>query len=274
LKDEVGDSLAVIAYHLSDAFANSDASGRQSYYGVQYIPTTWYDDGVYEGYRNYSEARSWFNQRKNIAPEAEITLFGDYNQANGQGWVTVRIKNISSSLLTGYCRFAICQRDTPYAWQGEDSFYFIERKMLPSYSGTYVSIPVGNSTEVTQSFTVQSSWERDDCYIVAFVQKSDMEIAQSAESDLEELTPGIEEMDSQGEPFFTISPSPTHNYLNLKFREKNILVQLIDCTGAVRKQILAKEQKLTIPLNEFSPGIYFCRVIKGDEEQIQKFIKL
>ena len=40
---EVGDSLAVVAYHLSDAFTVPGCTSRQSYYNVTGIPDVWFN---------------------------------------------------------------------------------------------------------------------------------------------------------------------------------------------------------------------------------------
>jgi len=44
-------------------------------------------DGIWTipggGSSNYQQYRNAFNSRKNVAPRAEITLVGDYNQTNG-----------------------------------------------------------------------------------------------------------------------------------------------------------------------------------------------
>lgn len=201
LKHEVGDSLTIIAYHCwaSDPFNNVDAEGRQSYYSVSGIPHVWFDGvgsvlGAGSVPSAYNAYRSWFNNRKVIAPEVEITITGDYNPSTGAGSATATLLNVTSDTLDGICHFVICQRDTPYVWY-LDSLFGIERKMYPNYNGTSVTILPGQTEQVTQSFTVEESWERDDCYLTVFVQKTGAtkEIAQAAEIDLLNLV-GVKEI--------------------------------------------------------------------------------
>lgn len=192
MKQEVGDSLTIIGYHRrSDGWHNADGDGRASYYGVSATPTIicegtelpWDGGANY----NYNGFRKEFNELKVIPPDAEIILTGEYDESSGEGSVTASIKNITSSGISGKCYFAICQKDTPFVWQTETELHHIERKMLPDYNGTSVSIDADDSTEVTQSFTVQSSWQRDNCYVVVFIQNSSEEILQTIELDLLEL---------------------------------------------------------------------------------------
>ncbi|MGB3480453.1 MAG: FlgD immunoglobulin-like domain containing protein [bacterium] len=223
LKHEVGDSLTIIAYHCwaSDPFNNTDAEGRESYYSVGGIPHMWFDGvgsvlGAGSVSSAYNAYRNWFNNRKVIPPEVAITITGDYDPSTGVGSATASLLNVTLDTLDGICHFVICQRDTPYVWY-LDSLFFIERKMYPNYNGTSVTIPPGQIEQVTHSFTVVGSWERDDCYLTVFVQRPvtvSKEIVQASEIDLINLV-GIEESPAGTmDPVFGLSqnvPNPVRD---------------------------------------------------------------
>jgi hypothetical protein len=133
---------------------------------------------------NYNGFRREFDRLKEIPPEVEIVLSGTYDPATGEGSVTATVKNITSENISGKVHFAICQKDTPFVWYDATMLRHIERKMLPDSNGTSISLDADESTNVTESFTVETSWQRDNCYLVAFVQDSDTDILQAIEIDL------------------------------------------------------------------------------------------
>lgn len=175
LKQEVGDSVAIIAYHLSDPFSIPEASARQSYYGVRYVPTVRFD-GVLEivgGHQtqpvNY---RPYFDQRIIVAPLIEIELrVLNYNRNTGIGQAEVTINNISNSFVEGYLRCALVGKETLYYWQNQTHLYEICLDMFPNdASGQYVSLQMGQSFCDTYDFIIPYGWRNRECSIVAFLQ--------------------------------------------------------------------------------------------------------
>jgi thiol-disulfide isomerase/thioredoxin len=259
LKHEVGDSLTIIAYHCwaSDPFNNPDAEGRESYYSVGGIPHVWFDGvgsvlGAGSVPSAYNVYRWWFNNRKVISPEVEITITGNYDQYTGMGSATASLLNVISDTLEGICHFVICQRDTPYVWY-LDSLFYIERKMYPNYNGTSVTIPPGQTEQVIQSFTVAASWERDDCYLTVFVQKPIVprEIVQAAEIDLRDLV-GIEESPAGTmDPVFGLSqnvPNPVRGGKTaISYtisRSGPVTLKIYDKTGSLVRTLIDSDNEI------------------------------
>lgn len=278
LQNEVGDSLTIIAYHPSgsDPFYNSDAVGRANYYSIPGYPTCWWDGvgSVVGGSSStYNQYRQWFNGRRNRQPFVEITLIGDYDPSNGQGWATARMKNIVDTTVTGMCHFAIVQSDTPYYWQGEDSLHWIERKMLPNYSGTSVTIAPNETKEVTQNFTVQSSWLRDKCYLTVFVQSTGYpkEILQAAEEDLVNL--GVSEGTNGKVRIAQFGPNPLGNYLMVRLNCDHAVMDITDCSGRLTKSINIDQKEMRIPVGDLRPGVYFCLIKTEEGCETKKFVK-
>ncbi|RKX70126.1 hypothetical protein DRP53_05995 [candidate division WOR-3 bacterium] len=278
LKSEVGDSLTIIAYHSSgsDPFYNVDASGRASFYHLGGYPTCWWDGvgSVVGGSPStYNQYRQWFNGRKRRQPFVEITIVGDYNPQTGEGWATARIKNIMDTTITGMCHFVIVQRDTPYYWQGEDSLHWIERKMLPNYNGTSVTIAPNETKEISQSFSIPSSWLRDKCYLTVFVQSigTAREILQAAEEDLVNL--GVDENKESAVEVGLIS-TILHDQLVIRSGQSRIEVTIVDGLGRIQKRLNIAGGDAEISLRSLPSGIYFCRIRSGKDYQLTKFIKL
>ena len=143
MKQEVGDSLSIIAYHIrSDGWHNTDGNGRSSFYSVSGTPTlicngedlAWNGGSNY----NYNGFRKKFDELKGIPPDVEIALSGEYDQSTGEGSVTATVKNISADNISGKCHFAICQTDTPFVWYDATELHQqltrMSLRMLPNLS--------------------------------------------------------------------------------------------------------------------------------------------
>ncbi len=189
LKQEVGDLVAIIAYHLSDPFSIPEASARQSYYGVTGIPTVIFD-GVLRrvgGSANQPVPyRDLFDQRIIVAPLVDINLrVLNYNRNTGMGQVEVTVTNLTS-FVEGYLRCAAVGKETLYYWQGQDHLYDVCLDMFPNDAGgQYLSLQMGQSFCDTYDFTIPYGWRERECSIVAFFQdNSSQEIHNGKEVDI------------------------------------------------------------------------------------------
>lgn len=280
LRDEVKDSITIIAYHKEDAFEHSDAKTRFNYYpNVTGLPEHLVINGNYLGRVGYDEVRNAFNEQKNLPDEIELSHSTNYSTNTGEGETTIYIKNISKNAIEGTCQIALCQRDSAEQWggtNGEDTLFAILWKMLPDGEGTTVRIDPDSTYYITQPFTVQESWQRDDCYLTAFIQKSDKQIIQSIEINLEDMT-FVKKFDKniQQHNLVSIKHNPQKRYLliNLNNKYDNAKLKIFNCAGIVKKQVNIHKQNLKIPLNDFSSGTYFCIVEIGDNIERFKFIK-
>ena len=145
--------------------------------------------------------------------------------------------------------------------------------MLPNFVGTSVSINPGETEEVTQNFTVQSSWLRDNCYLTVFLQTTDSprEIAQAEEEDLQNHS--ICEEESEQVQLFELGPNPVSNFLMIHIRCNHAEIEITDCSGRIRKVVVANQQTTRIPITDFNSGIYFCRDKTIDAVETRKFVK-
>lgn len=174
LKQEVGDLVAIIAYHLSDPFSIPEGSARRSYYGVSGIPTVIFDGVLWRVGGSQTQPipyRDLFDQRIIVAPLVDIELqILDYNRNTGIGRVEVTVTNLTS-FVEGYLRCVLIGKETLYYWQNQDHLYDICLDMFPNdASGQYLSLQLGESFCDTYDFTVPYGWRQRECTIVAFFQ--------------------------------------------------------------------------------------------------------
>lgn len=169
-----------MAYHTAgkdndkDAFNNADGNGRSSYYGLQYVPTgifngTKWDVGGWSG--TYNEYRDSVNQQLTVNTPGNLKLKMHYNPSSRTGKVYAEfysVDQITDSNLK--LRYAITESHMHYHWQSQDSLQFIERKMLPNYTGVSLTVNQGQTFADSQTFTMSTSWVDYKCDMVVWIQ--------------------------------------------------------------------------------------------------------
>ena len=168
-----GDSLAVLEYHTSGDFNNSDASGRTSYYSIATVPTAKLDGkrtvgGGSEG--TFGDSLGAYNWEILFTPsQCSNRLDVMYNPITRlleiQTW-TMAIDVMQNPRL----RYAIAESHIYYPWQWLDSLQHVVRKMLPNYQGVFCNAGMGETFYDYQSYTLSSSWVDANCEVVVFVQ--------------------------------------------------------------------------------------------------------
>ncbi|MDI6839674.1 MAG: Omp28-related outer membrane protein [bacterium] len=296
LSKEVGDSMAVMEYHLNDPFSTSETSARANYYNISSIPHMWFDgvlNYVGGGSGNYNQYRNAFNTRKTIPSPLLIALSGSYNQATMQGTVDAHITNTSENQVSGTLQFVLTETNIQYHWQNEDSLFDVVRDMIPNASGEAISIEAGESIDKSRNFTVNPGWDADNCDIVVFVQAGSKEIYQGAKSHIMDL--GIEEnsnLKAQNSKFvescgLEIYPNPFSKETHIVFsilhlaEDSNYLLRIYDITGRLVNSInsMSSTNSTTVTWDckdgtgKFvESGVYFCQLIVGDRSIIKKMI--
>ena len=164
--------MAVLEYHLSDAYANTDGSGRWSYYcpGGGYIPNARFDgrDSVV-GASSVAQAlaayRAKYNAALTYASACTLSIFVDFDSTTRFLKVKSRTTKIDAFSNTRL-RYAIAQNKVTSTWS------HVVRKMLPNYNGVVIpdTLSIGATFADSQSYTLSTSWTPRNCNVVVFVQ--------------------------------------------------------------------------------------------------------
>ena len=155
--------MVTIAYHSGDAYANTAAAARYSYYGVSGTPYVELDGDhqVVGGITNgpmYPVYRAYFDQRKIVPSPLDIGLSCTYDSATRQGRLDIKLKNTTGSAVSGQLQVALCESHIHYVWYGLDSLHHVERNMLPDANGEAVTVPANDSIARTRDFAVDAAW--------------------------------------------------------------------------------------------------------------------
>jgi hypothetical protein len=172
--------LAVLDYHYSDSFQNSDGLGRISYYGISGYPTAKIDGSrtvVGGGTGTFSSYLSNYNYEMQFSPSrCTLNVFVDYNSATRVLKVKARATKVDT-FQNARLRYAIAENRIPKdnsGWPYPFLFHVV-RKMLPNYTGVLIpnALSVGESFVDSQTYTLPSGWNDGNCYVVVFAQDDD-----------------------------------------------------------------------------------------------------
>lgn len=169
--------VAVIEYHYGDSFANTDAQGRISYYGITGYPTAFFDGlNSYVGGSYSSSLYSSYLPRVNsrLAIQSRYTISASGSNDGNAHALTVNItKNEPDTNTNIKLHAAVTESYIQFNWQGQTHLEWVARKMVPNYSGTTVDLS-GTTIEVIVplTFTMNTAWNPMNCELVLFIQNN------------------------------------------------------------------------------------------------------
>ena len=179
-----GCKIGAIAYHNGDPFANNASNARNTYYNITGYPTAHFD-GVLEvvgGDHTQSMYASYlpkYDQRIAVPSSFKVDLtfshVGNNYTVNAQ---VIKLASYTGSNLV--FQLVLTESDIVYSWQGQSQLNFVERLMVPDQNGTALDFSTGDTINLVETFTMNSSWTPENCELVAFIQdNSSKEIMQS-----------------------------------------------------------------------------------------------
>ncbi|HOL23951.1 MAG TPA: T9SS type A sorting domain-containing protein [Candidatus Hydrothermia bacterium] len=180
LEEMYGESLVVIKYHpsSSDPFYHSSSVTRQSFYNVPGYPTSLVsgNKAVIGGWSGViTPLNTYVIQSFNeITPCSISVSITDFNSSTLTCNAKVKVFMTSNTSIpippSLKLRVAILEDSIFYTWQSMNVLRYVVRNMLPSASGTSISLGYGDSVEYNFSFSVPSLGRAPYYYAAAFVQ--------------------------------------------------------------------------------------------------------
>lgn len=216
-----------------------------------------------------STIRGHVRQRKNEEPPVAISMVSSCPQNSGNA--TITIKNISNSSISGKLHFLVKERHVDIPWGGMDESECVNRGMIPGVNGESVTIAAGETLTKERSFTIDSKWEKDNCRLVAFLQKSNKEIVQGCRIKVDEGTPIVT---SKNVKQNTISFKHSGRLLKISSHfQGEHKISIIDLQGRLLKQISLANvgQWFQIP-DAISAGTYIVKIDVTNTAFTQKVI--
>jgi hypothetical protein len=171
-----GCSVAVIANHNGDPFANSYSNARNSYYGITGYPTAKFDGvlSVVGGNHSSSMYPSYlpkYNQRIAIPSCFTIDISG-HNEGLTYYITLVLTKVATNSETNIKAHLVLTESNIVYAWQGQTEIDHTCRLMAPDQNGTVVDFSSLETITLNLEFTLDPAWVTGNLELVAFLQNN------------------------------------------------------------------------------------------------------
>ncbi len=306
LKDEVGDSLCVIALHPStaapqDSFYLASCATLATFYGLSGYPTSIFDgidqfvgsDTAGAGVSQYTDFRAMFDARKGIYSPFGITLNGGYDSDTGS--VTAMINYPGTTPIAVAIRCAIIETSKYMQWPvggsnlPQDTLRDFVRIILPSATGDTITVPNG-VTARNYPFTINNGWNKSKLAIVVWAAlRGQKEVLQSKEIAWSDMVNGV-----AGSPVAVIvprtqllpcQPNPARGQAGINYNLSQagpVSVVLYDITGRKVRTLVSGQQPagshgiMWSGSNDqgrtVAAGVYFVRLQAGDYCAAQKIV--
>ncbi len=177
-----GDSIAILEYHLGDAFENPDAEERIFYYYPQSIA---FPTAIFDGTRELiggdpqliNDYLSIYYEELLIGSPCKLNILVEYDSATRFLKVKSRVTALDT-LSNAHLHYAIAESHIYHHWGSDytlwlDSLHHVARKMLPDYNGVAFNIDSGQSFVDSQTCLLDSAWNDKNCFVVVFAQRDD-----------------------------------------------------------------------------------------------------
>jgi len=190
LIDNQNAQIAVISYQTGyysiPEYNNSDSQGRHTYYAsdITGYPTTIFGGEHIPIFNNSQQYLDHYNNEMAELSPVSLTLsFTDNGNGNISLNSTITEESAAGSNLK--LMIAITETNIDQNWLTESVLYDVNRKMLANYNGTSFDFMSSSSVIISESFTMDPSWDRDYLSAVVFVQNSvTKEVLQAAKISL------------------------------------------------------------------------------------------
>jgi hypothetical protein len=181
LKD-AGYDIAAIAYHTSafsiPQFYTPETNARAGYYSFSGYPTAFFDGvlnyvgGGSAGQTTFPQYLNLYNQR--IGVQSQFNIAMSYENVGGNNYeATVTIEKVVTTTYNNIVlQLVLTESNIPYTWHGMSMLNSVTRDMIPTQNGTPLDFSGGNVIELTLPFTMEPSWEKENCELIAFVQNN------------------------------------------------------------------------------------------------------
>lgn len=305
-----GERVAPVAYYTNTAAPYYTPEGYSRwhtypppyYYGGSYVyawPWLWLDGCPDPGYA-YSSWESYLLNRLAVPSNVALDLSGTYDSATRAGSITIMLHNEGSSSLAGRVQCVVTESELYYVAPNQlDWHHFVMRDMVPTHTGTPVTLGPGEQAAVTLPFQLQAPWVEEECDLVCFFQdtafqpNNTLEVWQGAKIPIPELlspaavgAPGQDRLSAR--PALVLhpaQPNPGRPETVLTFdvrQSSDVRLAIHDATGRCIATLHQGFQSagthtvswtgLTDTGDEAPAGVYFCRLESGSMSQTQQLL--
>ncbi|MCX7953802.1 MAG: hypothetical protein N3A01_01275 [Bacteroidales bacterium] len=254
------DPVAIINYHVSDNYSNSDGNIRLSYYNLEGTPTAWCDgvlsmEGGSINQSLYPYYSQMFQQRIPIPSTHSINLIVTQQGLN-QYEANITVIQNSNYFNSGLKLFTVLtESNINQNWQNQTKLHHVCRKIYPNGNGASLDFTSSNSQNFTFNIST-SGFIANNCELVVFVQHiPSFEVTQTVKFSLSNATI----IPNNNTELIDIVPTFTKDYIYIK-NATNKQITVKDVIGNVLHATKATSNFYPIDLSKNKNGVYFINI--------------
>jgi hypothetical protein len=139
-----------------------------------------------DGWDNTTKIKGYIAQRAALTNPVTVTINSTCPATTGSA--TVTLENTSDQSITGVLQFIVKENGIPHSWASFTKVDCAVRDFVPDENGEEITIGAGEEVTKTRDFTLDNTWVKDSCRVVAFLQKADFEIVGAGISNVDDPT--------------------------------------------------------------------------------------
>jgi hypothetical protein len=271
--DDEGLNVALISYHSGDAYTTSDSEARLTYSGISNLPGAVFDgqdliEGGHATQSLYPVYRPAFDEK--ITVPALYSLDFTAEQTGAETYSASISIERQTDYLSGEIRLygVVTESAIMQNWQNQTSIDYAFRSISPSISGIVTDFTESEEFNTTIEFTLNSSWVKDNCEFIVFLQHhSSKQILQAGKVDLSTIV-GIEENISSR---VVVRPNPAIDFVSIYANELTNL-SIISLTGQTVLTETAFGNEKHIGIGHLPAGMYIVQIEAGGSLKTERLI--
>lgn len=256
--------------------AKSENDARTNYYGIYgSTPRIVVQGAAVSPSANYSDA-NLYTQHQGQLTSFEMSMSAWQSSATTAD-ITLKVKKVDTSSLTNVQLYGVLVQDTFYftALNGENYHYDLLRTPIWDPSSEAISAPanVGDSTVMTKTVNIQSSWgDASSLYAVAILQQNNKELIQATTSNNIQHPTSTSNISSSKK--VNIYPNPANSIITIQgITNYPLEVAISDINGSILSKQVITSADQTINISSLNNGLYLINMTNEQETIIEKFIK-
>ncbi|MBI9065962.1 MAG: Omp28-related outer membrane protein [Salinivirgaceae bacterium] len=275
---EEGKDVSIIEYHGGDDYETAESGTRIDYYGITSYPTAVVDgkikigggsvtgtmyDSYLGAYENSIDIPAVVDMNMTVIRTSETDYTATITTTEEFTYFTEGLK----------LRVALTESNIEESWQGMSELNFLMRDMIEGAAGLDIDFSEVTSHEFVINFELASSFVRENCEVVAFVQHDGTQtIAQAVNDTLPSVITSIKY--NKNALNASLYPNPVANELFVNGVENADKIEIVSISG----QVIYSGSEISLFKNgfntsELASGMYSVIIYKGNEASVLRFVK-
>lgn len=301
LEDLYPNSLAALAYHSGDDYANEDSRSRIAFYGITGFPTAIFN-GINRQVGGSASGNDWTNiynlyeskLLEELSKKTAFSLESWFNEKGETFSVYSKINYHAKTFNKSYRLFyALNESHIAENWQTLDSLHFVARSALSTVNGNIFNSNndepyIGMTLFDTLQFQIPDNVVEENCELITFIQDLDTkEVMAVHKLDLNDPITGINDESNKltfKKKFYLgqnyPNPFNPNTIINYAIPAKSqVTLKVYNLLGKELFTLVNKEQNsgnhnVDFDASNISSGIYFYKLQAGNFVETKKMILL